>query len=372
MILPTTYVGAVLLLILSFFCLGTWANLFRLTGTRWRFELFSIDFSIGAILVAAIAAFTLGTLGSDLAFSDRMLVAGRTAQACVFGAGLIFNLGNMLLLAAVSLIGLSAAFPLSIGLALVITSLFHFDTHNLVLLVAGIVLMIVALVLDRSACRLRDQAIAKARAAAPKPQAVTATGTATSTKTSAVQSKSARVPAKTSSGKTRTHKTAKGLLIAVLAGVALGLFFPVAQKGMAGDFGLGPYAGVLMFAIGVLISTFVYNFYFLNISIEGGPISFGAYFKGNAGQHFLGFGGGAMWMIGALAAAIAAAVPAQAGVQPALFVILPLASVPLMMFWGTTKWKEFASASGNSRMALGLTALLFIASLILLAIGMIL
>src|SRR5579875_4114249 len=126
MILPTTYVSALLLLIFSFLCLGTWANTFRLSGTRWRFELFNIDFAVGAILISVIAAFTLGTLGSDLAFSDRMLVAGRTAQAFLVGAGFIFNLGNMLLLAAVSMIGFASAFPLSIGLALVVTSLFHF------------------------------------------------------------------------------------------------------------------------------------------------------------------------------------------------------------------------------------------------------
>jgi len=371
MILPTTYVAALLLLILSFFCLGTWVNLFRSTGTRWRFELFYIDFAIGAILVSVIAAFTLGTLGSELAFSDRMLVAGRTSQACVFAAGLIFNLGNMLLLAAVSLIGMTAAFPLSVGLALVITSFFRFDAHNYVLLIAGIVLMIVALVVDRNACRFRDRTVAKSRAAAPKPAAVAGTAGASVT-TSTVQPKAAKVASKTSPVKTRSRKTGKGLLIALLAGVALGLFYPVAQQGMSGDFGLGPYAGVLMFSIGMLISTFVYNFYFLNIAIDGGPVGFGAYFKGNAGQHFMGFGGGAMWAIGALAAALATAVPAQAGVQPALMVILPLASVLLIMFWGVIRWKEFAPAASDSKVSVGITALLFLVSLILLAIGMIL
>src|SRR5579875_142197 len=120
MILPSTYASALVLLVLSFFCLGTWVNTFKLTGTHWRFELFSIDFAIGAILLSVIAAFTLGTMGSELAFSDRMLVAGRGAQVFVVAAGFIFNLGNMLLLASISILGIAGAFPLSIGLAIII------------------------------------------------------------------------------------------------------------------------------------------------------------------------------------------------------------------------------------------------------------
>src|SRR5579875_3253920 len=115
MILPVTYVPVLILLIASLFCLGAWINTFKAAGAKWRFELFAIDFSIGGLLVVLIAAFTLGTLGSDLAFSDRMLVAGRTAQALAIIAGAVFNLGNMLLLAAVGLIGISTAFPLTIG-----------------------------------------------------------------------------------------------------------------------------------------------------------------------------------------------------------------------------------------------------------------
>ena len=142
MVLPTTWLSALLLLALSFICLGSWASTFKATGNRWRFEMYSIDFAIGALVVALLAAYTLGTLGADLGFSDRMLVAGRTNQALGIAAGAVFALGNMLLLAAVSLLGLSAAFPLCIGSAVVVAALFQFGTSQTLWLAAGVALLL--------------------------------------------------------------------------------------------------------------------------------------------------------------------------------------------------------------------------------------
>ena len=115
MVLPTTYISALLLLVLSFICLGSWVSTFKLAGPRWRFELFCIDFAIGAAALSAIAAFTLGSLGSDLGFTDRMLVAGHLAQVFLIAAGFIFNLGNMLLLAAALYVALIFAHPFFSG-----------------------------------------------------------------------------------------------------------------------------------------------------------------------------------------------------------------------------------------------------------------
>ena len=77
MILPATYLSALLLLVVSMICWGSWANTFKLTGEKWRFEFFSYDFAIGLLLGAVIAAFTFGTLGSELTFSDRLMIAGK-------------------------------------------------------------------------------------------------------------------------------------------------------------------------------------------------------------------------------------------------------------------------------------------------------
>jgi glucose uptake protein len=357
MILPTMYVSALLLLVVAFLCLGSWANTFKLTGTRWRFELFYIDFAVGALGLSVAAAFTLGTLGSELAFSDRLLVAGRTAQALVVVAGVIFNLGNMLLVASVSLIGVSCAFPLATGLALVVYSLFNFHPDNVLFLLGGIVLMLIAVFLNGSACRLRDLALAKAAAAAKATVPKVPVGNPAYPRN------------KVAPYRPRVRRATKGLFAAVVSGILLGLFYPVAAKGMTGEFGLGPYAGILLFSLGILVSTIIFNLYFLNIAIEGGPLSFGAYFRGNLKQHILGFCGGALWAGGMLAVALATSVPVQAELNPALEFILPLASVFLVMLWGTLVWKEFAAAPTKAKLALGFTAVLFLGSLVLVAIG---
>jgi glucose uptake protein len=370
MILPVTYVSVLLLLIASLACLGSWVNTFKATGARWRFELFSIDFSVGGILLALIAAFTLGTLGSDLAFSDRTLVAGRTAQALALIAGGVFNLGNMLLLAAVSLLGISTAFPLSIGVALIVASCFRFRPDNLIYLIIGILVIVASVVCEIRSARLREAVVAAkvdpvpARAVKSSASATAAKPMAASVRAPSGHSAKAKPPAK---GKRR--KSLRGIIAALIGGVALGLFVPILQNCVPGDFGLGPYAGMLLFSVGVLGSTIVYDFYFLNITIEGAPLTFGAYFKGRPGQHFLGFSGGALCLGGLLAAMLAMTAPVTAGVPGILRLLLPLLSVPLAVLFGIAMWKELAMPP-KARMALVAGVCLFTGGLVLLALGL--
>jgi len=168
LVLPTTWLSAFFFLVLALLCLGSWANTFKATGSRWRFELFSMDFAVGALLVSLVAAYTFGTLGADLGFSDRMLVAGRTNQALGIVAGAIIALGNMLLLAAISLLDMSAAFPLCIGSAVVVAALFQFGSAKALWLIAGLALLVCALVLDVLAVRRNKNPI---RAVGARPGA---------------------------------------------------------------------------------------------------------------------------------------------------------------------------------------------------------
>jgi glucose uptake protein len=344
LVLPTTYVSALFVLGLAFLCLGLWPNTFKRAGA-WRFELFYFDFAIGAMLLALVAAFTFGSLGSEMAFDDRMLVAGRTAQVSVLGAGFVFNLGNMLFVAAISLLGMSAALPLSAGLALIIASLFNFRANNVVYLISGIVLLLLALVLAGAASRLRDMAN-------PAP------------------AKGARKPIAKAASKTKARRTTKGIWIALLSGIPLGLFFPLFARGEAGDFGLGPYAAILLFCVGVIVATVICNFYFMNIAIEGGAIPFNAYFRGRARQHFLGFAGGAIWAAGALAAAVGSAAPSGVGLPASLRLIVPLASALLALICGLWLWREFPSQSKNSRVCKVMKAVVFEGGLALAGTGM--
>src|SRR5580693_117297 len=154
MILPDSYSSALLLIILSMLCWGSWANTFKLTGKpagKWRFELFYYDYSVGVLLAAVTAAYTFGSMGSELSFSDNMLVAGKRNMAYAVAAGMVFNLANMLLVAAISVAGLAVAFPVGIGLALVMGVIWNYFLNpqgNPMLLAAGVTLVMGAIIVD--------------------------------------------------------------------------------------------------------------------------------------------------------------------------------------------------------------------------------
>jgi glucose uptake protein len=343
LVTPTTWLSALLLLLVSLVCLGSWPSAFKKAGSRWRFELFSFDFAVGALLLALLAAYTFGTFGSELGFSDRMLVAGRTNEAIGIVSGGVFALGNMLLLSAVSLIGMAAAFPLAMGLALAIAAVFEFQPNNVFFLLPGIVLLLMAAI-----------TASVAAAGRPAPPAAPAVPTAPS-----------RTYVKELARKKMSAAT-KGIIVGFIGGGALGVFFPIVTRSISGDFGLGAYAGTLMISLGLLPSTVVLNFYFMNIAIHGGPLGFDAYFKGKPRQHFLGFAGGAICALGILAAALGISAPVTGA---AVGLMVPSGAVLLAMLWGFIKWKEFASAPKSAKISLFLSGSFFVAGVVLVGVG---
>src|SRR5579863_190867 len=129
MIQPTTQLSVLLLLVLSLFCWGSWINTFKLTRA-WRFEYFYYDFTLGMLLAAVIAAFTLGSLDpQELTFQDSLLLAAYRKIALAGGSGIVLNLGNLFLLAAVAISGMSVAFPIAFGTALVVGAIVSYASH---------------------------------------------------------------------------------------------------------------------------------------------------------------------------------------------------------------------------------------------------
>src|SRR5579871_2836997 len=150
MLLPVTYAGALLLTILSMICWGSWANAFKLVGD-WRFEVFYYDYSAGVLLTAVVAAITFGSLGPDLPFADNLSFASKHSIAYALAAGTIFNLANMLLVAAISVAGMAVAFPVGIGLALVVGVIWNYSLNpqgNPTLLAIGVGLVVAAIIAD--------------------------------------------------------------------------------------------------------------------------------------------------------------------------------------------------------------------------------
>lgn len=333
MLLPTTYTSTLLLLVLSMICWGSWANTLKITGNRWRFELFYIDYSLGVLIASVVAAFTFGTFGPDMTFQDRMLVAGHLKEVYAVAGGIIFNLANMLLVAAIGQAGMAVAFPSAIGLALVIGVVWNYILNpqgNPWLLFPGLLLVIAAVVVDGRAHFAREISATK-------------------------------------QAKKRTPR--KGLALSIVSGVLMGVFYPVVEKGMGGELGLGPYAAALLFSIGVFLSTFVFNIFFMNIPVEGEQLRLKKYFMGRPQWHFWGIAGGVIWAVGAIANFAGASAPTDVNVGPAISLAIGQCATLVSVLWGLFVWKEFAGTSAKVRGLVTGMIVLFAGGLVMLSLA---
>ena len=347
MMLPTTYAAALLLLIVSMICWGSWANTQKLSG-KWRFELFYYDFSLGLLLCAVIAAFTFGQMRpAELTFSDNLLIAAKRQMAWAVGGGVVFNLANMLLVAAVAVSGMAVAFPIAIGLALVIGGVSNFILNpqgNPMLLFGGALLVVVAIVVDAFAYSAyledkTDQAKNAALQADP------------------------RIPKRASKHAPAPTGAARGIILSVVSGILMGCFYPMVEIGRQGEIGVAPYGLALLFGGGVLISSLFYIPFFANFPVTGDPIETRDYFKGTGRQHLLGLLGGAIWMAGGICNFAAASTPAIVQVGPAVSYALGQGATLVSALWGLLVWREFKGASQRVKTLIAVMLVLFIAGL---------
>ena len=315
MVIPTSYSSAIVLLLLGCVCFSLYLNLYKALSARWRYELFSLDFALGAMLLSLLATYTLGLLGPEISFSDRMLIAGNAASAWVIGAGFVFTLGNMLLLAAIRLLGLALALLISFGSALVVIAGWQLGRTNAGFIEAGIVLTLAAVVLGGYAAKRRY---------APATPAIKPGMRAFGT------------PPKPPSYK-------KCVVVAIGSGLALGSLAPVLKVTSDAQFGPGAYASVLLLSIGLLLATPLLNLFLMNIKIVGNSIRFNAYQTGTRRLHLLGIGGGALWAAGTVAVLLAFAAIAEQAAGKAPILVLPMAAGVVCAVLGLTRWREFDS-----------------------------
>jgi len=340
MTLPQTYLATLVLMILSMLCWGSWANTFKLTH-NWRFELFYFDFSLGVLLTAIVAAFTFGTMGSDgFQVVDDLLQTGKRNVFSAFMGGVVFNLGNMLLLAAISVAGMAMSFPAALGTALVTGVILNYFVRRLgnpVLIFGGAVIVFGAIVVAVSA--YRTHAAAK------------------------LETKAKAGLLKTSAPKV----SPKGVVLSLLSGVLMGSFFQLVETSRTAGSGLGPYAVGLVFAIGVFSSTFVFNLFFMNLPVQGEPVEVLDYIRqGNAKRRLLGMAGGVVWCAGAITTFVAAAVDPQAKVADALSYPIGQAAGVVGALWGLFAWREYAGADFRVK-----TLLYVMLALVVCGLGMV-
>lgn len=317
MILPQTHATALLLLIASVLCWGLWANTYKMGG-NWRYELYYFDFAIGLGLAALLFALTVGNLGFDsFSLEDDLLHAGKREWLYAFGAGVLFNFGNEMLTGAISVAGLAVAFPVGIGMALVLGALLNRlsqPSGSAALLVMGCALVIAAIVMSSVAYAMFGAIRREAEARAGKTR------------------------------DTRRRVSLQGVFLALVGGFSLSLFFPLTQKAQDPDVGLGPYSTVLVLAVGVVVSTCVFNMFFLNLPVQGRPIDVWDYFKIKPKKHLLGMLGGALWCAGAVTNFLASAAPPEAQISANVGYAAAQGSALLAALCGLLIWREYKGA----------------------------
>lgn len=333
MFIVESYPLAVLMCIITMICWGSWANTQKLASKEWRFQLFYWDYAIGIFLLSLVFAFTLGSTGADgRGFIEDLKQADPKWLGSAFFGGVIFNIANLLLVAAIDIAGMAVAFPIGVGLALVLgvlTTYISTGEGNVPMLVAGVGTISVAILLDALAYR------------------------------------------KLSQGEQRTPT--KGIVLAVLAGGILGFFYKYVAQAMgtivpSGELlvlesgKLSPYTAVVFFSAGILLSNFLWNSIFMVKPISGPPVPFSDYFtKGSLRLHAIGILGGVIWSVGMSFSIIAST---RAGA--ALSYGLGQGATLVGALWGVFYWKEFKNAPSGTNKLLGVMFLFYLVGLAVL------
>ena len=347
MLVPTTVVALYILLGVSLLCWGSWISTLKATK-KWRFELFSYDFTLGVAVASVAAAFTLGMWNPrDLTFQDNFLLAGYRKMAWCLGSGVVFNLANLLLMAGTTTSATAIAFPIAFSLAWAVGAIWLFAVRtdvNGMLTVSGSALMVIACVLAALAYFWHHEAEEhkKFKALRADPR-IKKTGP----------------PAK---------NPARGIVLSAIGGLIMGVFYPAITEGTAGDNGVSAYGAVLLMATGVFGSTILFVPFFLNFPVEGEPLMVRAYFKGSKGRHGLGLLGGMLWTAAVLAGLVAGEAE-SARVSPAVAYAFTHGGPVLAALLGLTVWRELPGSTMRVKMMLAAMLVLFLAGLLLLALA---
>jgi glucose uptake protein len=323
MIIPATYQFALFLMILSMLCWGSWANTLKLCP-GYRFQLFYWDYAIGMMLATIVWGLTAGSLGhAGPSFLDA--VAHTSSNAILFSVcgGVVFNVANLLLVAAIEVAGLAVAFPVGIGLALVIGAVSSYliaPAANPLLLFGGVALVTVAIVLDAAAYRKRES--------------------------------------------TAKATTTRGIVLSLVAGVLMGGWYPIATHDLGRGTAPGPYAIAFFFAIGVVLSTIPANLLLMAKPLDGKPpVDGSGYWRAPFGWHLAGVFGGTIWCVGAVANFIASVAHLDKPIGPAVSYSIGQGATMVSALWGVFIWREFAGAPRAARMLLVLMFVFFILGL---------
>lgn len=332
MFIVENYALAIVLCLITMICWGSWGNTQKLASKNWRYELYYWDYTIGILLFAFILVFTLGSFGSSGRgfLEDIQQVESQHIVSALIG-GVIFNASNILLSASISIAGMSVAFPLGVGLALVLgvfINYFSAPKGDPFFLFLGVFLIVIAIICNGIASSKKEEGSA--------------------------------------SGNNK-----KGIALAAVAGVLMSFFYRFVASAMdldnfeAPTAGMAtPYTAFFIFAIGIFLSNFVFNTLVMKRPFIGAPVSYKDYFAGKLKTHMVGILGGVIWGIGTALSYIAAG-KAGAAISYALGQGAPM----IAALWGVFIWKEFAESSKTVYRLLTIMFILFVVGLSLIVIS---
>jgi len=326
MFIPQSYSLAVILCIITMICWGSWGNTQKLAGKTWRFELFYWDYVIGILIFSLLLGFTLGSIGDN----GRSFIAdiGQAKTGNILNSilgGIIFNASNILLVAAMAIAGMAVAFPVGVGIALALGVIINYvftPKGNPMILFAGVALIVVAIIIDAIAYKKHSTSMQKV--------------------------------------------SRKGIILSIAAGVFMSLFYRFVASSMVTDFvtpepgKLTPYTAVFFFALGVVVSNFLFNYILMKKPIEGAPLSFSDYRNGSLKVHLTGILGGLIWNLGMSMSILASD---KAGF--AISYGLGQGATLVAALWGVFIWKEF---KGSNKTVNTLILFMFVAYLAGLAL----
>lgn len=321
MFTPQSLALALLMMITSAICWGSWANTYK--GVKnYRFELFYWDYAIGIFLISLLLSLTMGSAGHDASsFLNNAHSADNSNLISALVGGAIFNLANLLLVAAIDMAGLAVAFPVSIGIALVVGVVLNYILQpkgNALLLMSGVACALIAVILDGKA-----------------------------------YSSLARV------GKGSSRKS---IVLCVVSGVLMGLWSPFMTYAMTRGHSLTPYSAATFLTLGALLSCFIWNIYFMKKPLVGEPVGLSGFFQARASGHLLGLLGGFIWGTGTVFNLVAGKSTTFA-VSYAIGQSAPMVAAA----WGLFIWKEFAGSKTRAKVYLGLMFVSYILAILLVS-----
>ena len=306
MFTPHSLSIALLMMITSAICWGSWANTFK--GVKnYRFELFYWDYAIGIFLISVVLGHTMGSTGHDASsMMNNVHAADASNIVSTLIGGAIFNLANLLLVAAIDMAGLAIAFPVSIGIALVVGVISSYALQpkgNVGLVAAGVICALIAVVLDGKAYG--------------------------------------------SLASTGRPVSRKSIVTCVVSGILMGLWAPFVAHAMTKGNTLGPYSVAVFLTLGALLSCFIWNIYLMKHPLVGEPVSLRGFFRAPISAHLLGLLGGIIWGVGTVFNLVAASLTGVA-ISYAIGQSAPMVAA----LWGILAWKEFEGSGPRAKLYL--------------------